>query len=135
MKGATSIVLAIAFLFAGIPARADDHVVSREAMEARLREAAAQRQAHTAAVRAVLASPVGAYVRSRTGLDTAALAGRVAGLGDQELRDLAERAALIQEDPVASGLPKTLLVITVAVLALIGLWAILCSSSDEGCYY
>jgi hypothetical protein len=134
MKRGTSIVLAIAFVFAGIPARADDHVVSREAMEARLREAAAQRQAHIAAVRSALASPVGAYVRSRTGLDAEALAGRVAGLGDQELRDLAERAALLKEDPVASGLTKTLLIIALVVLVFIGLLALQCSS-DEGCFY
>lgn len=118
MKRAMAAALVLVLLLTGLPARAEDHLVSIPEMEARLREAVADRVADLADVRSVLLSPAGTAAAAHLGLDGRAVYGRLQALEDAELRDLARRAALLRTDPAAAGVGKTIAVIAIVILAL-----------------
>jgi hypothetical protein len=103
LKRTVAIVLAIVVLLTGLPARAADHLVSISDMQGRLTQAVAQRQADLTAVRSALVSLTGVSAATRVGFDARAWVGRVAVLSDEELWDLAQRTALLQNDPAAGG--------------------------------
>jgi hypothetical protein len=131
MKRTVAIVLALCVLLTGLPARADDHLVSRSTVQTRLSQVAAQRQVDLTVVRSVLVSPEAITAASRVGLDAHALFERVATLSDEELRDVAERAALLNVDPVAGGARKTVIIVVV-ILVVLGLLSFLISPEAYG---
>jgi len=100
-------------------AGADGHIVARVEMQARLRQAADQRAGDLSTVRAVLTSEDGSWAASRVGVDRHILAEGVALLSDEELRDLAQRATVLQTDPVAGGAVKALIIIALIVLVVV----------------
>jgi uncharacterized membrane protein YdbT with pleckstrin-like domain len=130
MKRAIAIVLANLILSSGVPAQAEDHLVSPAEAQARLQEAPGQRPMDIAAVRSVLASPSAVSAAAGMGLDLNVIAARIASLSDDELRELAQRAALLHTDPTAGGIRKTVIIIVLvlAVLLALSAWAI-----HEGC--
>jgi hypothetical protein len=123
MQRAMAIGLALVLLVA-VPSRAEEHLVSRSTMQARLVQVAAQRQVDLTSLRSVLTSPDGAAAASRVGVNAEALSARLAALSDPELRELAERAALLGVDPVAGGTRKTVFIV-VAILVLLALFAMI----------
>jgi hypothetical protein len=106
------------------PVQAQQHVVTPEAAQARLAEAAAERARHLAAVDSVLATPEASAAVQALGQDMKRLRAAVPALSDSELRDLAARAAALQTDPVA-GLDSTVrqlliifLIVAIVILVL-----------------
>jgi hypothetical protein len=134
MKRTVAILLAIVVLLTGLPARAEDHLVSPSAVQVRLSQAAAQRQADLTALRSVLDSPAAVSASTGLGSDAHALSERVAVLSDVELRELARRAALLETDPVAGGIGKTLLIVAIVIALFFAVFAIACSGDRAaGC--
>jgi len=115
--------LAILTLAASLPSLvfAGDHVVTRQAADARLAEAAASRSADIATLGRTLATPQAERVARLLGTDAATVRGALASLDDQEAHDLALRAAALQADPVAglSSDVNTLLIIFLIVAIVI----------------
>src|SRR4029079_3382375 len=102
-------------------ARAQDHVVGRTDLSARLSAAEQARQHDQAAVDRFLATPEARSAAAAVGADTSRLSAGVATLGDGELRELALRADALQGDTVA-GLDndiRTLLMIFLIVAIVI----------------
>jgi hypothetical protein len=97
----TALVTALA-LCAGSGLRAEEHLVTREAVQSRLVEAADTRRADLA------------YLAPRVG----PLQPVLHRLGAEELRDLARRAAALEADPRASG-PHGALIALLVVLAVV----------------
>jgi hypothetical protein len=113
--------LLIVATFASIPAFSQDHLVSGEAVSARLAEAAAVRQGRIALLDRVLSSSEATSAASALGTDIGRVRAAVPALSDAELQDLAERAAALDADPVA-GLDadiRTLLIIFLIVAIVI----------------
>ena len=120
---------------ASLPLKADDHVARAADVAARLAQAAEARRQNLATLSDTLASPTMLGVASGLGVDTEKLRSRLGHLSDQELADLAARAAALQTDPDAgrlSGAAITWIIIGgVALLVLIIALAV--ATSD--CYY
>jgi hypothetical protein len=98
-----------------------DHLVSPDTVRARLAEAAAARESHLATLGRVLAMPQVEGAAAELGLDVRQVRAAVSSLSDDELRDLAARAALLEADPVA-GLSRdveSLLIIFLLVAIVI----------------
>ncbi|HEX6737452.1 MAG TPA: hypothetical protein VF310_04165 [Vicinamibacteria bacterium] len=109
------------------PARAQQHVVSPEAAQARVAEAAAQRARQLAAVDAVLASPEAVAAAASLGQDAQRLRAAVPALSDQELRDLAARAEALQGDPVAgldNDIRQLLIIFLIVAIVILVLQAV-----------
>ncbi len=118
------LVAGVALLAIPIVAAAD-HVVSQDAVQQRLSEAAALRQDNLRAVDGALASPLAAGAAASVGADLDALRAAVPTLSDGELQDLAARAAALQADPVAGmdqdiKLLLMILLIVAIVVILVG---------------
>lgn len=77
------------------------HVVSRELIQQRLAASAATRSQDVALVQELLGRPQARRIASALGADLASVRAAVPALSDDELRDLARRAAALQTDPVA----------------------------------
>jgi hypothetical protein len=119
-KTLTMLSLALASVFAG-QAMADDHVVSPAAAAQRLQEASAAREQGLATLDRALSAPEVARAAATVGADTAALRAALPTLSDAEIADLAQRAAVLDTDPVA-GLDddiRTLLIIFLIVAIVI----------------
>jgi pyruvate/2-oxoglutarate dehydrogenase complex dihydrolipoamide acyltransferase (E2) component len=101
MRKLTAILTLISILFAVPIARADDHLVSREAVNQRLADAASDRARNLARVDAVLASPRASKAAARAGVDLDRVRTSLPRLSDADLRDLSQRAAALKSDPVA----------------------------------
>jgi len=115
--------LAVLTLAASLPGfvLAGDHVVTRQAADARLVEAAASRSADLATLGRTLATPEAERVTRVLGTDVATVRASLASLDDREAHDLALRASALQSDPV-SGLSSdvnTLLIIFLIVAIVI----------------
>lgn len=93
--------LAVVVLLAAGAARAEEHLVSREAASARLAQAEALRAHDRATLDAVLATPAAGRAAARVGADLAVVRDAVPTLSDVELRDLARRAEALRTDPAA----------------------------------
>jgi hypothetical protein len=131
MKRIAVTVLAIAVLLTSLPVCAADHLVSPSVMQERLLQAASQRAADLRGLRSVLVSPDSVSAATRIGQDGHGLADRLTVLSDEELRDLARRAALLRTDPVAGGAGKTLLIIGLVIVTL----ALIAWSQNHPCSY
>jgi hypothetical protein len=119
-KTLTMLSLALASVLAG-QAMADDHVVSPAAAAQRLQEASAAREQGLATLDRALSAPEVARAAATVGADTAALRAALPTLSDAEIADLAQRAAVLDTDPVA-GLDddiRTLLIIFLIVAIVI----------------
>ena len=115
--------VALLVLAVSLPAfaLAGDHVVTSQALDARLAGAAAQRAADLASLDRTLATPRAQRAATLLGADPAALRASLAALSDQEAHDLALRAAALRQDPAAglSSDVNTLLVVFLIVAIVI----------------
>lgn len=102
-------------------ARAEDHLVSRESVEARLAESAVERERDLQAVDRMLSSPQAVSAAAALRFDLSRVREVVPNLSDTELRDLAARSAALHTDPTAglSGDVNELLVIALIVLIVL----------------
>jgi hypothetical protein len=117
-KSLASLAVAAA-VCVGQNAFAQDHVVGRDEVAARLAAAQSARQRDLAAVDRFLASPEAAAAAGSVKADTARLRAGLASLGDSELAQLAAQVSVM--DP-AAGLDediRTLLVIFLIVAIVI----------------
>jgi len=98
--------------------RAADHLVSSEALRARLVESAASREQDLETLERLLSSPEAAPI---LGVDLARARIGLARLGDREARDLATRARSLGSDPAAglTGSTDDLLVVLLVVLIVL----------------
>jgi hypothetical protein len=108
--------------------RAEDHLVSPQAAQQQLLDAAGTRARNLSAVEAFVASPEGSAALATVGLDAAGVRGSLATLTDSELQEVAARASALDADPVA-GAPfsKNQVVWIAAIAAAVVLLIILIS--------
>jgi len=116
-------VLAAAAAFLSLPAghvAAGDHIVTPDAVQSRLSEAAAQRAQNIATVQDVLSTPIAVEAAGSVGADLSRVRAGVAQLSDAELSDLAARANVLQSDPVAGALNSDQrLLVTIALVLIV----------------
>ncbi len=117
MRKTLAILTATAALMAAPNLFAEDHLVTPQVMQQRLAEAAVERQADLAAVDQALASPLAQAAAAQVGADLGGLRQAVPSLSDEELRDLATRASLLNTDPVA-GLDRDIRLLLMIFLLL-----------------
>lgn len=110
--------VAILSLPAG-PAVAGDHIVTPDAVQARLSEATAQRAQDLASVQEVLSTPLAVEAAASVGADLARVRAGVGTLSDAELHDLAARASVLQGDPVAGAMDRNMRLLVMAGLILV----------------
>jgi hypothetical protein len=103
-------------------------------VQAALAAAATERAANLASVEEFLSSPIAERAAGLAGADALELRARVAALGDQELRDIAERARALEADPAAGASTGVtiLAVLGVIFLILVVVYAAECSG-DAWC--
>ncbi len=101
MRKPLTVLTLISMLFAVPAARAEDHLVTREAVQQRLADAATDRARNLASLEGVLASPRAGKAAAVAGVDLDSVRTSLPRLSDAELRDLARRAAALKSDPVA----------------------------------
>ena len=116
-------VLAAAAAFLSLPAghvAAGDHIVTPDAVQSRLSDAAAQRAQNIATVQDVLSTPIAVEAAGSVGADLSRVRAGVAQLSDAELSDLAARANVLQSDPVAGALNSDQrLLVTIALVLIV----------------
>ena len=115
-------VLAAAAAILSLPvgfAAAGDHIVTPDAVQSRLSEAAALRAQDLAAVQGVLSTPLAQEAAAMVGADLNRVRAGVGTLSDPELRDLAARASVLQSDPVAGAMDRNMRLLIMAALILI----------------
>jgi hypothetical protein len=95
------------------------HLVSLEAAQARLHEAATQRESNLAAVDGFVTSPDGSAALAALGASPARVRASLATLSDGELQQLAARTAALETDPVAGAMSRRQMWIGAAVVAAI----------------
>jgi hypothetical protein len=106
--------------------RAEDHLVSPQAAQQQLLDAAGTRERNLSTVEAFVASPETSAALATVGLDAARVRGALSTMTDAELQEVAARAAALQADPVA-GAPfssRQILWIVAIVVAVIVVIAI-----------
>jgi hypothetical protein len=108
-------------LSSAVPASASDHLVTGDEVQSALQAASQARLRDVARLERVLSAPEAAGAAAAAGTSVAELRGALSTLGEQELRDLAARAAALSSDPVAGLDPdvKQLLVIFLIVAIVI----------------
>lgn len=128
----TSSTLAALALFATPASAAQDHLVPHEVMRSRLQESLEGRQADLARLDRALATPLARAAASSLGRDVGVLRTAARTLGDRELRDLAQRADILELDPAASGVPTglKLTLIVIGSVLLTGIVAIVTGYSQ-----
>jgi len=115
-------VLAAAAAILSLPAghaAGGDHIVTTDAVQSRLAEAATQRAQDVATVQDVLSTPLAQEAAASVGADLDRVRAGVATLSDAELRDLAARASILQSDPVAGAMDRNMRLLVMAALILI----------------
>ena len=124
MRKPLAILAAAAALCAAPALFAEDHLVSPDAVQGRLQEQAAQRKADLAQLDRALATPTAQAAAAQVGANLGALRQAVPTLADDELRDLAVRAAALDSDP-AAGLDSDIrlllmicLIVAIVILVL-----------------
>jgi hypothetical protein len=115
----TLAAMAVLGMFAAPASWAEDHLVTVEAAQQRLLAASAARAQDLAAVDAFVASDEGRTALAAVGLDAASVSGSLATLSDEELGQLAQRAAALQADPVAGAVDRQIIYIGAIALAAI----------------
>jgi hypothetical protein len=103
MRRSVAAVVAVMALALGVADRAlaGEHLVTEAAAQARLAEAEAARLGDLARVDRVLSSPQAAAAARSVGADLDAVRRAAPTLTDAELREVAARAAALDQDPVA----------------------------------
>ena len=125
------VVLAAAAAFLSLPAdyaAAGEHMVTPDAVQSRLSEAAAQRAQNVATVQEVLSTPIAVEAAAILGADLSRVRAGEGQLSDRELSDLASRASALQGDPVAGALnsnQRMLVTIALVLIVIILVLAIL----------
>jgi hypothetical protein len=119
MRKPCAILTLISTLFAVPIARAGDHLVSRGAVDQRLAEAATERAANLASVEGLLSSPRAGKAAAIAGVDLERVRTSLPRLSDADLRDLSQRAAALESDPVAGhyGEAEDALVFVIVIAA------------------
>ena len=121
-------VLAVAAAILSLPAghaAAGDHIVTPDAVQARLSEAATQRAQNVATVQEVLSTSIAAQAAASVGADLDRVRAGVGTLSDTELRDLAARASVLQGDPVAGAMDRNMRLLIMVALILVVILLIL----------
>src|SRR5262245_42230729 len=95
------LVFVLAAALGALPVGAGDHLVSPGAVDSRMAAAAQARTQNVAAIDQALSSPRAVKTARSAGIDLAKIRAAVPSLSDQELRDLAARAASLRSDVVA----------------------------------
>ena len=85
-------------------AETQNHLVGVDVAQARLHEAAQQRETDLATVDAFVASPDGSAALAALGVDAVRVRGSLATLNDGELQELASRVTALETDPVSGAL-------------------------------
>lgn len=98
---AMALALAAGLLVAPESARAQEHLVSPEIVDARLVQSTAQRGRDVAVLDAALDGPVAARAAATIGADLDGVRRAIPALSDADLRDLAQRAQALSADPAA----------------------------------
>jgi hypothetical protein len=119
MRSTLTILSLAAVVVAGRPAAAADHLLAPETARARLGAASEKRQQDRAAVEANLSTPAAESAARLLGADLRRVRAAVATLSDAELRDLAERSAALQSDPVAGLDPDIKLLLEIFLIVAI----------------
>jgi hypothetical protein len=122
--GFASLALAAA-LVAAAPASA--HIVTPREAQERLVQKSAARQDDQAAVDRLLSSPQAEAAAAAVGADLGRVRAAVATLSDEELSDVAARAAALQADPVAaldSDIRTLLMVFLIVAIVILVLQAV-----------
>jgi hypothetical protein len=96
-----------------------DHIVTPDAVQSRLAEAAAQRAQDLATVQDVLATPLAQEAAASVGADLDRVRAGVGTLSDTELSDLAARASVLQSNPVAGAMDRNMRLLIMAALILL----------------
>jgi len=115
-----------AALAAAAPASAD-HVVTPQEAQERLVQKSAARQDDQAAVERLLSSPQAEAAGAAVGADLDRVRAAVATLSDEELSDVAARAAALQTDPVAaldSDIRTLLMIFLIVAIVILVLRAV-----------
>ena len=133
MKRLTAGLMSALLLCSATPGRGTDHMVFRQVMDIRLREAGQQRAGDIATLRSFLSGPTAGRAAATVHLDPAAVSGKLSALSDRELRDLADRATRLEIDPHAgmSGGVKAVLVTLAVVGALFIILLIYVATCDD----
>jgi len=105
MRHLTAIVIALALLAVPGVALCGDHVVSAASVGERLSERASQRQQDVLTLQRVLSTPAAASTTAAIGTRIESVRAAVPALNDEELRELATRAAALGVDPAAGYEP------------------------------
>jgi hypothetical protein len=122
-----AILVAIGALCAAPSLFAEEHLVTPDAVQGRLAAQAAQRQADLAQVDRALATPTAQAAAASVGADLAKLRHAVPTLSDDELRDLAVRAAALDSDPAAgldSDIRLLLMIFLIVAIVILVLQAV-----------
>lgn len=82
------------------------HLVGVDVAQARLHEAAQQRETNLATLDAFVASPDGSAALAALGVDAGRVRSSLVTLNDGELQGLASRVAALDTDPVAGALTQ-----------------------------
>lgn len=101
MRKSVAVLAVLTALLAGGFAFADDHLVTPQDARARLAEAESARAHDLALLDGVLSTPEASAAARAVGADLDGLRRAAPTLSDAEIRDLAQRAAALQTDPVA----------------------------------
>jgi hypothetical protein len=114
-------VLAVAAAILSLPAgaAAAEHIVTPDAVQARLAEASTLRAQNLATVQDALASPLAQEAAASVGADLGRVRAGVGTLSDAELQDLAARASVLQADPVAGAMDRQMRLLIMVALILV----------------
>jgi hypothetical protein len=121
-------VLGLSALFClSFPAAAAEHVVSPQAVTARLEAASTERAHRLQVLDSWLAAPEVGRTAALMGHDSAELRRALPALSDAELRDLAQRAQALRADPVAglsSDVNQLLIIFLIVAIVVLVLQAV-----------
>src|SRR5262245_23187715 len=128
MRRLPAVVALMSLLCSPLAVGADDHLVTPQASRTRLAGSTTQREQDLQTVARVLSRPEASAAVSRMGLAPEQVQSRLAALGDQDLRDLAARAAALDRDPVAgyydSDVHDLMVILLVVVIVVVLLSAV-----------
>jgi hypothetical protein len=105
MRHLTAIVTALALLAVPGVALCGGHMVTAGSVDDRLSQRASQRQQDVLTLQRVLSTPAAASTTAALGTRIESVRAAVPALNDEELRDLATRAAALGSDPAAGYEP------------------------------
>ena len=120
MKKPCAILALAAMLIGSSGVHAEDHLVSPGVLGTSLTQAAAERTRNLERLDGALASRRASQAAAVAGLDIDNVRASLAGLTNDELRDLARRATAIDSDPTAGHFGDDDAVEVLVIVALLG---------------